>query len=115
MNQEIACALLKSQGVTTVTSENGRQGLELFAASTPGTFDAILMDLRMPEMDGYEATRQIRGLSRADARSIPIIALSAETFAEDIEKCLAVGMNDHVAKPLVPKILFATLARHIKK
>jgi signal transduction histidine kinase/ABC-type amino acid transport substrate-binding protein len=115
MNQEIACALLKSQGVTTVTAENGRLGLELFAASAPGTFDAILMDLRMPEMDGYEATRQIRSLSRADARSLPIIALTAETFAEDIEKCLEAGMNDHVAKPLVPKVLFSTLAKYTKR
>ena len=114
MNREITCALLKSQGMLTVTAENGRLGVECFAASVPGTFAAILMDLRMPEMDGYEATRQIRSLPRPDAASIPIIALTAETFAEDMEKCRQAGMNDHVAKPLVPKILFASLARFIK-
>ena len=85
-----------------------------FAASAPGTFAAVLMDLRMPVLNGYEATHQIRALSRPDAQTIPIIALTAETFTEDIQKCLDAGMNGHVPKPLVPDVLFATLAKYIK-
>ena len=114
LNREITCALLKSRGITVVNAENGRQGVELFTKNKPGTFAAVLMDVRMPVMDGYEATRQLRSLARPDAQQIPIIALSAETFAEDIEKCLKSGMNAHVAKPLVPKLLFATLAKYIR-
>ena len=113
LNQEIACALLKSQGVIVTTANDGRQGVETFNASAPGTFAAVLMDLRMPVLDGYAAAKEIRALPRPDAKTIPIIAITAETFAEDIEKCLAYGMNDHVAKPLVPEVLFATLAKYI--
>jgi signal transduction histidine kinase/ActR/RegA family two-component response regulator len=113
LNREIACALLQSKGMTVVTANDGRQGVEIFSASEPGTLAAVLMDLRMPVLDGYEATKEMRALSRPDAKTIPIIALSAETFAEDVQKCLAAGMNDHVAKPLVPGVLFATLAKYV--
>ena len=105
---------MEQLGLQVLVAANGQEGVEAFGASAPGEVAAILMDLRMPEMDGYEATRQIRSLPRPDAASIPIIALTAETFAEDMEKCRQAGMNDHVAKPLVPKILFASLARFIK-
>jgi signal transduction histidine kinase/ABC-type amino acid transport substrate-binding protein/ActR/RegA family two-component response regulator len=114
MNREITVALLKSQGMQVVTANNGRQGVDAFKASAPGALAAILMDLRMPELDGYAATAEIRALSRADAKTVPIIALTAETFTEDIQKCLDCGMNDHVAKPLVPDVLFATLAKYIE-
>lgn len=114
LNQEIAVALLKSQGMEVITADDGRQGVETFSTSAPGEFAAVLMDLRMPVLDGYAATKEIRVQPRTDAQTIPIIALTAETFAEDIQKCLDIGMNDHVAKPLVPEILFSTLAKHIK-
>ena len=113
LNREIAVALLKSQGLLTVTASDGQAGLTAFAASAPGEFAAILMDLRMPVLNGYEATRHIRALARPDAQTVPIIALTAETFAEDIQKCLDAGMNDHVAKPLVPNVLFTTLAKYM--
>ena len=113
LNREIAVALLKSRGLATVTANDGQEGVATFAASAPGTFAAVLMDLRMPVLDGYGAAREIRTLPRADAQTIPIIAITAETFAEDIQKCRDVGMNDHVAKPLVPDVLFATLAKYI--
>src|SRR5574344_1232212 len=114
LNREIAVALLKSQGLLTVTASDGQAGLTAFTASAPGEFAAILMDLRMPVLNGYEATRHIRALARSDAQTVPIIALTAETFAEDIQKCLDAGMTDHVAKPLVPDVLFAALARYVE-
>ena len=114
LNQEITVALLKSKGLTAVTANDGQEGVAAFAASAPGTFAAVLMDLRMPVLNGYEATHQIRALSRPDAQTIPIIALTAETFTEDIQKCLDAGMNGHVPKPLVPDVLFATLAKYIE-
>jgi signal transduction histidine kinase/ActR/RegA family two-component response regulator len=113
MNREIVVALLKSQGMITVTASDGQAGLTAFAASAPGEFAAILMDLRMPVLNGYEATRHIRALARPDAQTVPIIALTAETFAEDIQKCLDAGMNDHVGKPLMPNVLFATLTKYM--
>ncbi len=113
LNREIACVLLRSKGIIVSTAENGRLGVDAFAASYEGEFDAILMDLRMPEMDGLMATQKIRSLERFDAKRIPIIAMTADVFAEDIKKCLAVGMNDHVAKPVKPKVLFQTLAKYL--
>ena len=80
--------------------EDGQQAVELFKEKPAGTFDAILMDLMMPVMDGYTATRTIRSLERSDAKTIPIIAMTANAFQEDAEKCIAVGMNAHLAKPL---------------
>ena len=80
--------------------EDGQQAVELFKEKPTGTFDAILMDLMMPVMDGYTATRKIRELERSDAKTVPIIAMTANAFQEDAEKCIAVGMNAHLAKPL---------------
>ena len=88
---------------------DGQICLDMFKKSEEGYYDAILMDLRMPHMNGYEATEAIRGLERPDARSIPIIAMSADAFVEDRQRCLDCGMNAHVAKPIdveeVAKIL----------
>ena len=83
----------------------------MFAASEPGYYDAILMDMRMPVMDGLEATRTIRSLDRADAKTIPIVALTANAFYEDVRKCLAAGMDDHLSKPVDPELMKKTLAR----
>ena len=100
LNAEIAKTVLEDVGALITRVENGQQAVELFEEKPAGTFDAILMDLMMPVMDGYTATRKIRSLERSDAKTIPIIAMTANAFQEDAEKCIAVGMNAHLAKPL---------------
>jgi CheY-like chemotaxis protein len=84
----------------TTEAWNGQEAVQIFSDSKPGTFDVILMDMMMPVMNGEDATRTIRALDRPDAKSIPIIAATANAFAEDIEAAHAAGMNDHLAKPL---------------
>ena len=100
LNAEITKTVLEDVGALITRAENGQQAVELFKEKPAGTFDAILMDLMMPVMDGYTATRKIRSLERSDAKTIPIIAMTANAFQEDAEKCIAVGMNAHLAKPL---------------
>ncbi len=100
LNWEIASELLSERGLELEWAENGQVCLEMFQAQQPGYYDAVLMDLRMPIMTGYQATEAIRGLEREDAKTIPIIAMTADAFAEDIQKCLDYGMNAHVAKPI---------------
>lgn len=112
INREIAQYLLQDAGVIVVEAENGKEAVDAFAASEPGDFDCILMDVMMPVMDGLEATRVIRGLDRADAATVPIIALSANAFAEDAQKAKEAGMNEHLAKPLDTKKLFETIAAY---
>lgn len=100
LNAEIAQMFLSDEKATVTTVSDGKQAVELFEASPAGTFDAILMDIMMPVMDGLTATRTIRALARPDAKTIPIIAMTANAFKEDEQKCLAAGMNAHLAKPL---------------
>lgn len=100
LNAEIAKTVLEDVGALITRAENGQQALELFKEKPAGTFDVILMDLMMPVMDGYTATRKIRELECSDAKTVPIIAMTANAFQEDAEKCIAVGMNAHLAKPL---------------
>ena len=108
LNAEIAQVLLQDQGARVTLVTNGKQALKLFEASPAGTFDAILMDVMMPVMDGLAATRAIRALKRADAKTIPIIAMTANAFREDAEKCMAAGMDAHLSKPLeLPKVVSA--------
>ena len=109
MNREIASSILSAKEIGTVCAENGKRGLELFAASKPGDFAAILMDLRMPVMGGREAARAIRALDRPDAASIPILALTADAGEETVRQCAAAGMNGHVSKPIDPQELFKAL------
>lgn len=109
LNREIAKTLLEKKQVIISVVEDGQQGLREFLNSSTGFYDAILMDVRMPVMDGLEATRQIRKLSRPDAQTIPIIAMTADAFEDDIQKCLDVGMNRHIAKPIDPETLYETL------
>ena len=90
-------------------AENGRIVAEMFEKSPVGFYDAILMDVRMPEMDGLEATRTIRALNRPDAAIIPIIALTANAFDEDVQRSLQAGMNAHLSKPVEPERLYQTL------
>jgi PAS domain S-box-containing protein len=99
LNREIVITLLEDTGVRFESAENGVQAVRLFEAA-PEKYDAILMDIHMPEMDGFEATRRIRALPAEKARQVPIIAMTANVFREDIEKCLAAGMNDHLGKPI---------------
>ena len=99
INREIVEVLLEDTGITIVPAENGDEALKLFNLD-PFKYDLIFMDIHMPVMDGYEATRQIRSLEMPNARTIPIIAMTANVFKEDVEKCIAAGMNDHVGKPI---------------
>ena len=110
LNIEIAEMLLTSWKLTVVCAKDGQEGVERFAASAPGEFAAVLMDIHMPVLDGYAATRQIRLLARPDASSVPIIAMTADAYAEDVQRCLAAGMNAHVAKPIDAAVLHQTLA-----
>lgn len=100
LNQEIALELLGMEGAQVTAVENGRNAVEAFAQNPPGTFEAILMDIQMPEMDGYAATRAIRQLDRPDAAVIPIFAMTANAFEDDIAAARAAGMNGHIAKPI---------------
>ncbi len=107
MNWEILKELLSDIGMELEWAENGQLCLEKFQASEQGYYDVILMDVRMPVMNGYEATRAIRALSRPDAQTIPIIAMTADAFSEDIRNCLESGMNAHTAKPInLDEVLF---------
>ena len=115
INREIAVDMLADDGVQTSTAENGREAVETFTASAPGTFDAILMDIMMPVMDGIEAAKAIRALPREDAKTIPIIAMTANAFAEDQEKTRAAGMNAHLVKPVDGRKLTALLAQYRKQ
>ena len=113
INAEILCELLQLNGAESVVKTDGAQAVRAFRDAPPGTYDAILMDIQMPEMNGYEATRAIRKLDRQDAAQIPIIAMTANAFAEDVQAALEAGMNAHVAKPLNLEILRTTLLREL--
>ena len=113
LNIEVAKQLLNAKGWEVEVAENGLKAVEAFSLSTQGYFDAILMDIRMPIMDGLTAARAIRKLKKKSAQSIPIIAMSANAFDEDIEKSKAAGMNAHLAKPIEPELLYATLEEYL--
>ena len=117
INREIAQELLSMSGLKTECAVNGREAVELFSGNPPGTYALILMDIQMPVMDGYEATKAIRALAhdglRPDAAEIPIIALTADAFADDVYRAKQAGMNEHVAKPLEIDRLLETLHRWI--
>ena len=100
LNWEVANELLSDLGVELDWAEDGQICLDKFQKSPEGYYDAVLMDIRMPHMTGYEATKMIRGLNHPDALSIPIIAMSADAFSDDIQHCLECGMNAHIAKPI---------------
>lgn len=101
LNQEIVQELLQFAGAQTDICQNGQEAVDSFSASLEGYYDLILMDIQMPVMDGYQATQRIRSLSRQDAKTIPIIAMTANSFQEDINKCLDCGMDAHISKPFV--------------
>ena len=113
INAEIMIDILEMEGVKTDHAENGRIAVEMFQNSTVGTYSAVLMDVRMPEMDGLEAAAAIRALDRADAKRIPIIALTANAFDEDVQRSLQAGMNAHLSKPVEPATLYQALGELI--
>ena len=114
LNAEILSMLLHSRGMEVDPAENGRIAVEKFGGHEPGHYDAILMDMHMPEMDGLEATRRIRAMDREDARRIPMIALTANASDEAVRRSLQAGLNAHLTKPVQPEVLFETLERLIR-
>ena len=114
LNAEIAMMILEESGCVVNRAPDGRAAASMFENSAIGDYDAILMDLRMPNMDGIEATRAIRAMDRSDASSIPIIAMTADAFAEDARKCMEAGMNAHLAKPIDVDQLTRTLVRLVR-
>ena len=113
INMEIAAEMLEAQGITAVRAWNGAAAVDVFQAAEPFAFDAILMDMQMPLMDGCEAARQIRAMDRPDAGAVPIIAVTANAFSEDVSATTAAGMNAHVSKPINAAVLRQTLERLI--
>lgn len=113
LNLEIMQTLLKKKGMEVVSAENGEIGLNLFKGSREHYFDVILLDLRMPVMNGFDTAKKIRKLDRNDARSIPIIAVSADAYPENIQECKNAGMNDHIAKPIDAKKLYRMLSGYL--
>lgn len=115
MNTEIALALLSMANLEADHAENGRQAVEMFEQSEQGRYDIILMDILMPELDGYEAAKLIRASSHPQAADIPILAMSANAYSEDVSKALSVGMNGHIAKPIDTKNMFAKIWQALEK
>ena len=116
LNAEIAIALLEEKGMIVTRTTDGKSALTQFCNTVPGTFDLILMDIMMPEMNGYETTKAIRNLpDRPDGKEIPIIAMTANAFAEDVQAALKAGMDDHVAKPIDMSILISVITKYIEQ
>ncbi len=114
-NMEIAEVILTDAGAKITTATNGKEAVDIFNKSDSSAFDLILMDIMMPEMNGYEATKAIRAMERYDAKSIPIFAMTANTFTEEIERCKEAGMNEHIAKPVNIDNLINMVAKYCKK
>ena len=104
---------LNKRGIEVVHAENGEEAVRIFEESKASEFDAILMDIRMPVMDGIEATKEIRHLRREDAGSVPIIAMTANAYEEERRMTKEAGMNAHLAKPIAPQLLYETLAEYM--
>lgn len=113
LNQEIAAFMLENAGMIVTMAENGKEALEIFAASEEHHFDLILMDIMMPVMDGLTATRRIRALPRADAQTIPIFAMTANAFTDDMQESYKAGMNEHLSKPLDAEKLLTTIRKYL--
>ena len=115
INSQIAQELLMKKGCIVDIASDGQIGVDMFNASEEGFYDAILMDVRMPRMNGLEAASAIRALNRKDAKKVVIVAMSANAFEEDIQKSMEAGMNDHLAKPVEPELMYGVLAKKIKE
>ena len=116
LNAEIAMVQLEELGMKVTRVADGKEAVEVFRDSPEGTFDMILMDIMMPEMNGYEATLAIRGLKEhPEACTIPIIAMTANAFAEDVQASLDAGMNGHLSKPIVMEEVVKAIARNLNQ
>lgn len=115
LNAMIAAKLLEKEGMTVMQASNGKEAIDKFNSLGEHCFDAILMDIRMPIMNGLDATRAIRALDRSDAKTVPIIAMTANAFDSDVHESLAAGMNAHLSKPIDPNKLYETLAQFIRE
>ena len=115
LNAEIVKALLEKRGITVDVAQDGRKALKMFKSHGSGTYSLILMDMMMPELDGIGATRAIRALAREDARTIPILAMTANEREEDARRCFEAGMNAHLCKPIWIEELAASIVRLCKK
>ena len=115
LNLEIAVALLESAGAAVDQVSDGRAAVRVFVQSPPGTYDMILLDVQMPVLDGHGAARAIRACPRPDAARIPIFAMTANAFAEDVAAAKAAGMNEHVAKPIDAEALYALLDAYFRR
>ena len=115
LNQEISRRILQKKGMVVTIAENGQVALDTFSQSESNAFDLILMDVMMPVMGGIESATKIRALEREDAKTIPIIALTANAFMEDIQKCVDAGMNTHLSKPINPVLLINTIREYLAK
>ena len=115
LNLEIVTEVLRERGLIVTAAENGQIAVELFQNNPPGTFDVILMDIHMPVMGGMEATKIIRAMEHADSQTIPILALTANDFEEDIHGTREAGMNDHLTKPFDMEKIFGALITHTRK
>ena len=113
INREIIISLLEDTHVSIDCAENGQIGLEMFLGGQD-KYNLILMDIHMPEMDGYTATEKLRAAGSEQAKSVPIIAMTADVFREDIERCRISGMNDHVAKPVDINLLLKKMHKYLK-
>lgn len=112
LNLDIVQEVLKERGLIVTGAANGQIAVDLFGGSPPGTFDVILMDMHMPVLDGVSAAKQIRAMKRSDAATIPILALTANDFEEDIRRTREAGMNDHLTKPFDMEKIFRVLAEY---
>ena len=112
-NAEILADLLDLENMESERAENGQIAYDMFTSHPAGYYDAILMDVRMPVMDGLAATEKIRAYEREDSKTIPIIAMTANVFDEDVERSRKAGMNAHLSKPIEPEKMYAALARLI--
>ena len=115
LNLEIAQFFLNTAGITSTSVQNGKEAVETFEGSAVHEYDAVLMDIMMPFMDGMEATQKIRALDREDAGTVPIIAMTANAFVEDKKQAMAAGMTDYITKPLQMDLLLHLLAKYAKK
>ena len=113
LNMEIAQYMLEEREINVILAHNGQEAVDLFSKSAEKTIDLILMDIMMPVMDGIEATQNIRNLSREDAKTVPIIAVSANAYVEDVQRVKAAGMNEHIAKPIDPTRLFSVIESYV--
>ena len=115
INREIAVMLLEQTGIRCETAVNGAEGVSSFEKTVPGWYDAILMDIRMPVLNGIESAKKIREMERRDAKTIPIIAMTANAFSEEREEALEAGINDYLTKPIDAEVMYACLRNYMRR